>query len=142
MTDRRLVLQAAAVSALGLVVLPGCSTDSETPAAPPTPDAQQADELALIALYDAALAAAPPAQAELWQRIRDEHAAHLTALGWQEAPPTPGPPAAMPGSAMRRAERAAARMRTQAARDEPDAQKAQVLALIAASEAQHVAALT
>lgn len=141
MTDRRLVLQAAAVSAVGLVLLPGCSKQTEPPAAPPTPDPQQADEAALIALYDAALSTATATERELWQRIRDEHAAHLAALGWQGDLAAATPASATP-AALRQAERRATRVRAQAARSEPDAQRAQVLALIAASEAQHAVALS
>ena len=141
MTDRRLVLQAAAVSAVGLVLLPGCSKQTEPPVAPPTPDPQQADEAALIALYDAALVTATATERELWQRIRDEHAAHLAALGWQ-GDLAAATPASVTPAALRQAERRATRVRAQAARSEPDAQRAQVLALIAASEAQHAVALS
>lgn len=142
MTDRRLVLQVGAASVLGLTVLPACSRESEQPAAPPTPDAQQADEAALIAMYDAALAAAPAAQSVLWQQLRDEHAAHLAALGWEGAPPSSSAAAVpMNRSFLAKAERRAMRMRTVAAREAQDAEQAQILALIAASEAQHAVAL-
>ena len=78
---------------------------------------------------------------ELWQHIRDEHAAHLAALGWQGDLAAATPASATP-AALRQAERRATRGRAQAARSEPDAQRAQVLALIAASEAQHAVALS
>ena len=103
--------------------------------------AQQADEAALIALYDAALVTATATERELWQHIRDEHAAHLAALGWQGDLAAATPASATP-AALRQAERRATRVRAQAARSEPDAQRAQVLALIAASEAQHAVALS
>lgn len=142
MTDRRQVLQLAAASAVGLTVLPGCSRETPTPSVPPTPDAQQSDEAALIALYDAALGLAPPAQTAVLQQIRDEHVAHLAALGWEGAPPTSSPPAvSFTVAGLARAERRAMRQRTQAARASQDAQMAQVLALIAASEAQHAVIL-
>lgn len=142
MTDRRVVLQVAAVSVLGLTALPACSRSPEDPAAPAAPDPQQADEAALIALYDAALGVATPAQAAVWQPIRDAHAAHLAALGWQGAPPSSSPAAVgFKRSDLAKAERAAMRMRTVGAREAQDAEQAQILALIAASEAQHAAVL-
>lgn len=137
MAERRHVLQVAAVTALGLGILPACGRDEGAAPAPSAPDAQQADELALIAAYDAALQDATGPQRDVLRQFRDEHVAHLTALGWRglpsarpsQAPPTP--------SQLIRAERRAARDRTAAARSAQDPQSAQVLALIAASEAQH-----
>lgn len=141
MTDRRQVLQVAVLAAAGVLVLPGCSSDEATPEIAPTPDTQQADELALIAAYDAALATAGPKEAVVFQALRDEHAAHVRALGWQEQPPTSVDPEPVGRAALLRAERAAARQRADAARDATDAELAQILALIAASEAQHVVTL-
>ena len=140
MTDRRHVLQMGALATLALVAAPACSDDSPGGAStpPPTPDAQQAEELALIAAYDAAILTAGPARAALYQRIRDEHSAHLRALGWESAP-TPAPSGAPAASrrALRRAEVAAVRSHSAAAVGESDQERAQLLALIAASEAQH-----
>ena len=149
MTDRRRVLQVGGLTATGIVVLPACGsgpagpgTEQEESAPPAQPDAQQSEELALIAAYDAALAGAGPARRTLYERIRDEHAAHLRALGWSAAP-SASPSQADPPTrrALRRAERAAARRHTRAAVQDPDPERAQILALIAASEAQHIVAL-
>lgn len=140
MIDRRRVLQLGALATLTTTVLPGCGTDEQVPPEPePTPDSQQADELALIAAYDAALASAGPRATTVYQRLRDEHVEHLAALGWQQPPPAPVPEDAnTTRSDLIRAERRAARIRTSAADATPDAEQAQILALIAASEAQHV----
>ena len=144
MTDRRHVLQMGALATLALVAVPACSDDSSGGATPtpPDPDAQQAEELALIASYDAAILSAGPARAAEYQRIRDEHAAHLRALGWQAAPePVPSAPPAVSRAALRRAERAAERSHAAAAVSQTDAERAQILALISASEAQHAVQL-
>jgi hypothetical protein len=142
MTDRRQVLQMAVVAAAGVAILPGCSgSDAPEPDQTRTPDEQQADELALIAAYDAALATAKPKQAVTLQSLRDEHAAHLRALGWEDAPIAEASPEPVTRAALVRAERRAARMRADAARDATDVELAQILALIAASESQHVVTL-
>ena len=138
MIDRRRVLQLGALAALTTTVLPACGTDEQgQPAPQPTPDSQQADELALIAAYDAALLSAGPRATVVYQRLRDEHVEHLVALGWQQPPPAP----VESNSSRRiliRAERRASRIRSDAAATSPDVEQAQILALIAASEAQHV----
>lgn len=143
MVDRRHVLQVAAVGSAALA-LPACRSttrvDGEEPP-PGTPDQQQADELALIAAYDAAIAGAGRAAGVAYQRLRDEHAAHLRALGWDEPPPPPGTASPPTRRQLVRAERRAMRLRTSGARQTDDAEKAQLLALIAASEAQHVVTL-
>lgn len=153
MVDRRRVLQVAAVGAVGLAV-PACRSsasddDAEPPPADQQPDEQQADELAeqqadelaLIAAYDAALAdTASPARATL-QRLRDEHAAHLRALGWDEQTPTQTPVKPPARRQLVRAERRALRLRTAGAQRTDDPEQAQLLTLIAASEAQHIATL-
>ncbi|MCB0922388.1 MAG: hypothetical protein KDC08_11335 [Actinobacteria bacterium] len=143
MTDRRHVLQMGALAAVALVAAPACSDDADEPGAPPpVPDAQQAAEITLIAAYDSAITSAGPARAAEYQRIRDEHVAHLRALGWEAtpAPPqSPAPPASL--RALRRAEIGAGRSHAAAAVRETDQERAQLLALIAASESQHAAAL-
>ena len=143
MTDRRHVLQMGALAAVALAAAPACSEDADEPdAPPPVPDAQQSEEIALIAAYDAAIATAGPARAAEYQRIRDEHVAHLRALGWEAPPATaqsPTPPASL--RALRRAEIGAGRSHAAAAVRETDQERAQLLALIAASESQHASAL-
>jgi hypothetical protein len=137
MADRRQVMKGAVVAVAGVVLLPACGADDAVPAPAPTPDAQQADELQLVAAYDAALAQADPSDLPDLQRIRDEHASHLAALGWTQPAPSSTPSGPPTRAQLARAERRAARLRTQAARETQDAEQAQILALIAASEAQH-----
>ncbi len=141
MTDRRQVLQVAVLAAAGVLVLPACSTDDPAPDVSATPDPQQANELALIAAYDAALLSAGPKQTAVFQALRDEHAAHARALGWTDIPAPTTSQESVGRAALLRAERAAARQRADGARDAGDTELAQVLALIAASEAQHVVTL-
>lgn len=143
MVDRRRVLQIAAVSAAGLS-LPACrgTTPIIGPApSPSAPDQQQSDELALIAAYDAAIAAAGRKSRAVYQRLRDEHAAHLSALGWDDQAPSPTPAAPPTRRRLVRAERRAMRLRTTGAQQATDPDQAQLLALIAASEAQHIVTL-
>lgn len=143
MTDRRQILQVGLVATAGVLILPGCASESATEQqTPAVPDAQQADELALVAAYDAAIADGGK-DVEVLRRIRDEHAEHLRGLGWQNASASPSASAqAAPGkAALLRAERRAARQRADGARDASDTEQAQILALIAASESQHVAIL-
>lgn len=142
MTDRRQLLQVGLITAAGVAVLPGCSsTPNSEPRTPATPDAQQADEIALVVAYDAAIAAGGN-NVEVLTRIRDDHAEHLRGLGWQAGTPEPSPGEEAPGrAALVRAERQAARRRADGARDAADAEQAQILALIAASESQHVVIL-
>lgn len=140
MTNRRQLLQIAALSAFGAPVVAACGSDFlPVPRPAATPDAQQSDEIALVLAYDAALREAPEQLRPLYQRIRDEHAAHLRALGWSDPAPSPSAPAETPNRAqLLRAERAALRRHSQGARTTTDSEQAQILALIAASEAQHV----
>jgi hypothetical protein len=88
---------AGGLAALALPVLGGCERDTK-PARPPRPDPDvvRADEAAareraLLAAYDAAVAAVPALAARLTP-LRAEHALHLAALGVPERPTT-SPPA-------------------------------------------------
>jgi hypothetical protein len=140
MTDRRRVLQMGALAAVALVAAPACTDDATTGGTqpPPVPDAQQSEELALIAAYDAAIQSAAPAREGVYRRIRDEHVAHLRALGWEAAPaPGTSPAPAASRRALRRAEVTAGRSHAAAAVRESEPERAQLLALISASEAQH-----
>ncbi len=96
--------------------------------------------MALIAAYDAALAAGAKSPDRL-AKIRDEHVAHLKALGWDQPPAPTVQPRPSGRKALVRAERRAARARARAAAVSEDSERAQILALIAASEAQHVVTL-
>lgn len=142
MTDRRRVLQAGLVCA-AVLTLPACSSDpTDPPDSPPVPDPDQADELALIAAYDRALTTAGAQLEARLRPIREEHLAHLRALGWDQPPSSPQAATGRVGRrALLAAERQAARSRTRAAALAEDAERAQILALIAASEAQHVVTL-
>ena len=142
MTNRLQILQLGLVTAAGVIILPGCSSDGEREAqTPPTPDDQQADEIALVAAYDAAIAGGGKNLAVL-TRIRDEHAEHLRGLGWEAPTATASASEPAPGkAALLRAERRAARLRADGARDSSEPEQAQILALIAASESQHVVIL-
>jgi hypothetical protein len=143
MTDRRQILQVGLVATAGVILVPGCTSDTardeQTPA---VPDAQQADEIDLVAAYDAAIAAGGKNVAVL-TRIRDEHREHLRGLGWESANGTASPTGEpSPGkAALLRAERRAARLRADGARDSAEPEEAQILSLIAASESQHVVIL-
>lgn len=142
MTDRRRVLQAGLVCT-ALLALPACSSDTaEPPESPPVPDPEQADELALITAYDQALTTAGVRSEATLRVIRDEHVAHLRALGWEQPLANTTTSAQRVGrKALQNAEREAARSRARAATNAEDSERAQILALIAASEAQHVVSL-
>ncbi len=97
-----------------------------------------AREQGLLLAYDAAAAAHPGLAARL-QPLRDEHAAHLGALGVPETPV--GQMTGRPGlPQLRSAERSAAAAHAAAALD-GSRSLAAVLASLAASEASHAGAL-
>lgn len=101
----------------------------------------------MIALYDAAISAlpaGPSSERTLLERIRGEHAAHLSALtGASEPADIPMDRTTAPVSLrdLIGAERRATRSRVSACEEASDPELARVLALIGASEAGHVAAL-
>ncbi len=119
---------------------PAAGSDADT-----DPAVQAADEAALVARYDAVIAAFPGAAAVL-TAIRDHHAAHRDALGGADA--DAATPSTVPTNLDRAladladAERAAARARIAACVDARDPDLASLLALVAASEASHVPELT
>jgi hypothetical protein len=117
-------------------------TDTSTPE--PDVDAQvrsdvAAQEVAIIALYDAVMAAHPELASDL-ATLRDEHAEHAEAL----ASPAPASSAPAIGSraealaAVTEAEKQAIAQRTAACEAASGADLARLTALIAASEAGHV----
>lgn len=144
-------------TAVPLGLIAACGNDDST--APPTsmPEAPEppslagrvsAEEEALIALYDAALAALPADDTRsrpLLIAIRDEHAQHRAALAMGASPgASPGMTAAdgdVSVAMLVDAERAAVKNRIRACTEAQDAELARVLALIGASEAGHVPAL-
>ena len=150
-----------ALTRRGLLVLPAlavaaCSTgstassDHPSGAQPVATVASVANEADLIAQYDAVIAQFPPLAASLTP-IRDQHRAHLTALGGDAAGSAPQASNSGPATEARStqaaltqlaaAEKAAAQLRLQdciAATGEP---LIRILASIAASEASHVAEL-
>lgn len=119
---------------------------TDTPAPEPDVDADAqvrsdvaAQEAAIIALYDAVVAAHPELATDL-AALRDEHAEHAEALG----SPTPASGAPAVGSraealaAVMEAEKQAIAQRTAACEAASGADLARLTALIAASEAGHV----
>ena len=109
-------------------------------------DEQAAQEVDLVALYDAVLAAFPGSAVEpLLTAVRDQHAQHCDALGGGSEPSTTTPmvPATLAAalSALAATEREASRARVRACVEAADPEAARLLALIAASEASHVPAL-
>jgi hypothetical protein len=150
---------------LGLVALvpvgalASCSSEqapdappTTTAAAPPPISARVAEEeAALIALYDAAIAALPAGQDQArstLELIRRQHADHLSALGGgQLNASAEGVPGAAPQplqasiSTLLDAERQAARDRIRSCVEATDMDLSRTLAFIGASEASHVPAL-
>lgn len=145
---RRALIGGSALGAASLV-LAACSPSpspgpTDTPSPTDDPDAQvradvAASEASLIALYDAVIAAHPDLAGDL-AVVRDEHAAHLEAMG--VAPPPGSTPAvgsrAEALNALSEAEKKAIAQRTTACESSSSADLARVTALIAASEAGHV----
>lgn len=149
--------------ALGSLALPlagvaGCSSgpSSDTPStstdALPTVPAElaarvAAEEQALIARYDAALAslesdgAADAGTVRLLTSIRDQHVAHREALGGAGDAPAGTAPSTVTVSGLIDLERAAARSRVRSCVEADDPSLARLLSLIAASEASHLPAL-
>jgi len=159
-----LVLLAALTVPAGLSACGGESPEAnpvET-TAPPTPalaEVVAGEELALIALYDVALASLPEADERrrtLLTALRQQHVEHRDALAPEvtvpvdgEAPAggrsdTGGPDATPVAPGLRdlaAAERKAAKARIRACVEADDPQLARTLAFIAASESSHVPAL-
>lgn len=105
-----------------------------------------AEEAALVAQYDAALATLAGGDAgtvALLTTLRDNHVAHRDALGGSGVDPAGGATASTGNvlAELLTAERAAARSRVRACVDADDPAVARTLSLIAAAEAAHVAAL-
>lgn len=138
-----------------MAALAGCTSSDGSPADPtsaPGPSAASAsaaaaDEAALIARYEAALASVPDDQPDLrtaLSLIREQHRSHLDALGGAPAATVPASaPATTAGllADLITAERAASDERITACVDARDPELARLLSFIAASEASHVPAL-
>lgn len=145
---RRALLGGSA--ALGVTLLAAACSTSPSPeptsTTAPEPDADAAvrvdvaaGEAALLALYDAVIAAHPALAADL-TLVRDEHAAHAEAMGVplpSDAAPAVGTQAEAL-TALTDAEQQAIAARTAACEAATGADLARVTALIAASEAGHV----
>lgn len=145
---RRALMGGSALIGASLVIA-GCSPSpspgpTDTPAPTEDPDTQvradvAAAEVALIALYDAVIAAHPALASDL-TAVRDEHAAHAEAMSVAATPAT----APAVGSraealaALTDAEQQAIAQRTAACESASGTDLARVTALIAASEAGHV----
>lgn len=144
---RRALIGGSALVGVSLVAAACSSSPSPEPAPTqtPEPDADAAvrtevaaGEAALIALYDAVIAAHPALAPDL-TAIREEHAAHAEAMG------LPAPSSASPAvgtqaqalAALTDAEQQAVAARTAACEAATGADLARITALIAASEAGH-----
>lgn len=145
---RRALIAGSALAGVSLVFT-ACSPSpspgpTDTPAPTEDPDAQvradvAAAEAALIALYDATIAAYPALASDLTV-VRDEHAAHAEAMGVTPSPvstPAVGSRAEAL-AALADAEQQAIAQRTAACESASGPDLARVTALIAASEAGHV----
>ncbi len=145
---RRALIGGSALIGAALVAAACSPSPSPEPSdsATPEPDADAqvradvaAQESAIIALYDAVIAAHPALASDL-SAIRDEHAAHAEAMGVtgpSAAPPVVGTQAEAL-AALSDAEKQAIAQRTAACEAASGADLARVTALIAASEAGHV----
>jgi hypothetical protein len=158
LTRREGLLALALLAPAGLLAACSGSADpapASATATSPAPDQAAevaAEESALIAAYDAVLAAQAGLDAEataLLTAIRDQHAQHRDALGApaSSAPASPAaaPPAASTAEAalagLIAAEREASRSRVRACVAADDTELARLLTFIGASEASHVPAL-
>lgn len=153
MATRRRLLQGAAGGALAALALAGCdragrqtTTDSPPAPEPTTTDPSLAAELAVLAAYDAYLAGPSARQRRRIGQLRDQHADHVVALGGQ-IPALPEPGTADEGAGkwglarLTALQRRVASQHRQAAAADGDSDRAALLCVIAASEAQHVAVL-
>jgi len=150
--DRPLTVTRRVALALPALALAACASDSSTPsdtnASPASPSAlpSTANELDLIAQYNEAIAQFPQL-ATILTPLRDQHRAHLASLGGAEVAAPPAPSAAPVGSPqtakarLADAEKQAAQQRLSDCLATTDEPLARTLALIAASEASHVAVL-
>ena len=142
--SRRALLLAAASTP---IVVAGCSTDTDTPEAPKSPDdaartATANSEVELIAAYRAA-AAAEPGKAATYDFLAKQHEEHLASVFPDDGQPTVPAPSGttLNRKALRQLEQQAARQRTEAAITAEDTALVELLARIAASEAGHAAYL-
>ncbi len=147
---RRAVLGSAA--ALGAALVAACTSSPEpaptTGTSSPEPDADAdapvrtsvaQDEAAIIALYDAVIAAYPGLSGDLVP-LRDEHMAHAEAMGTSTpSAAASAAPASQPQAlaALIDAEQQAIAQRTAACEASTSTDLARTVALIAASEAGH-----
>jgi len=147
-TRRAVLLGAIATSA---TVVVGCSNSDQQPeaieiepTAPPEPDPNVLDELALIGAYTGAINAFPELRGTLGV-IADQHRGHARELGATEAELaaiTPIPPSATnirPAvTELIKRERSAANLRADSTAAAQDPEAVRALTFIAASEASHV----
>lgn len=144
LTRRHLLL--GALTGVALVSATGCSEETEpvSLAADPVRLEALGAELDLIAVYEASIAAQPDLAPTLTV-ILEQHREHARALEVQDAEaPTPAPRGAATAvdlNGLRDLERRAAGLRAGACVRAGNPELARLLALIGASEAQHVAVL-
>lgn len=146
MPTRRRLLQAASLVPLGAIA--ACSSDATSGGSDVDDSVRQqvaTNENDLLARYDATMAAFPALSDQL-QPIRQQHFDHLTSVGGDvvttglKEPKVPASQTAAL-SELASAERAAATARRASCVSAANADLAWNLALIAASESQHVSAL-
>lgn len=150
---RSLLIAAGSIGAAATLAACGPSGEGADPSAAASaaigaaPDALRREvataERALIAAYDAAIAAFPSLAVDL-AAVRAQHADHLSAMAADGAEPPAATTPASPAeaiAALRAAEQQAARARRTSCVAAADPELARVLALIAASEQSHAAYL-
>ena len=136
MIDRRRVLQLGALAALTTTVLPACGTDEQDSRhrSPPRSPAGRRTGPDRRLRRGAAIGRSP--RTVVYQRLRDEHVERGSRSAGSNPTPRRSMPTSVAGPDPRRAP--SLRIRSDAAATSPDVEQAQILALIAASEAQHV----
>ena len=143
--SRRAVLAAGAgIAGAGVLAACGDSTAAPGPADDPVATEVAGAEQALIAQYQAFIAAFPQLSVELTP-ILDQHADHLKALGvtiTSTAAPVAASDPRTAVAVLADAEREAAKARRTSCVAATNPELARLLALIAASEASHAPALT
>ncbi len=144
MSRRALIAAGAGIAGAGVLAACGDSTSASGPADDPVAIEVAGAEQALIAQYQAFIAAFPQLNVELTP-ILDQHADHLKALGitiTSTAAPVAASDPRTAVAVLADAEREAAKSRRTACVAATNPELARLLALIAASEASHAPALT
>ena len=155
MLSRRALLVGLAVGSTAVVT--GCTTNDDSVPVDPTSSAAEPDndlavaesvvvnEIALVAMYEQVIASTDnnASTLALLSEIANQHRLHAQAMPTTYAPPAPSPPMNRPTiDDLIAAERNAADQRTSSCMEATAENLTRSLALIAASEASHVQALS